>query len=134
MAEKDDLLRSVPGWESSSHCRCWHTCLGTLNRKRIAALVGVAPFNRDSGPRRGKRSVWGGRTRLRAVLYMGARSPVDTILRLLSGCWRQGSLRDGADGLPKVADHTQRDGEGGSALDYQVNHLDFQTVAPRSPP
>ena len=46
--------------------------LGTLNRKRIAALGGVAPFNRDSGPRRGKRSVWGGRSRLRAVLYMGA--------------------------------------------------------------
>ena len=46
--------------------------LGTLNRKRIAALVGVAPFNRDSGPRRGKRSIWGDRTRLHAVLYMGA--------------------------------------------------------------
>ena len=46
--------------------------LGTLNRKQIAALVGVAPFNKDSGSRRSKRSVWGSRTRLRAVLYMGA--------------------------------------------------------------
>ena len=46
--------------------------LGALNRKQIAALVGVAPFNRDSGPRRGRRSVWGGRARVRSALYMGA--------------------------------------------------------------
>ena len=46
--------------------------LGTLDRKRIVAWVGVAPINRDSGQMRGKRSVWGGRTRVRAVLYKGA--------------------------------------------------------------
>ena len=46
--------------------------LGTLDRKQIAALVGVAPYNRDSGTLRGKRAVWGGRSRVRAVLYMGA--------------------------------------------------------------
>ena len=46
--------------------------LGTLGRRQVAALVGVAPFNRDSGTLRGKRTVWGGRARLRAVLYMGA--------------------------------------------------------------
>ena len=46
--------------------------LGTLNRRQIAALVGVAPYNRDSGTLRGKRAVWGGRSRVRAVLYMGA--------------------------------------------------------------
>ena len=45
--------------------------LGTLNRKAIAALVGVAPLNRDSGTRRGRRMVWGGRAAVRAVLYMG---------------------------------------------------------------
>lgn len=45
--------------------------LGTLNRKKIAALVGVAPFNRDSGTMRGKRTVWGGRAQVRAALYMG---------------------------------------------------------------
>ena len=39
---------------------------------QIAALVGVAPFNRDSGTLRGKRTVWGGRARVRAALYMGA--------------------------------------------------------------
>jgi transposase len=46
--------------------------LGRLNRKQIAALVGVAPLARDSGTLRGKRTVWGGRAPVRAVLYMGA--------------------------------------------------------------
>ena len=46
--------------------------LGTLDRRQIAALVGVAPFNRDSGTLRGKRTVWGGRARVRGALYMGA--------------------------------------------------------------
>jgi transposase len=45
--------------------------LGTLNGKQIAALVGVAPFNRDSGTRRGRRAIWGGRAPVRAALYMG---------------------------------------------------------------
>jgi transposase len=44
--------------------------LGRLNRKQIAALVGVAPYNRDSGKQRGKRSIRGGRADVRAVLYM----------------------------------------------------------------
>jgi transposase len=46
--------------------------LGALNRKQIAALVGVAPLAKDSGTLRGKRMVWGGRAPVRAVLYMGA--------------------------------------------------------------
>lgn len=46
--------------------------LGTLNRKQIAALAGVAPFNKDSGRWRGKKSVWGGRANVRAALYMAA--------------------------------------------------------------
>ena len=46
--------------------------LGRLNRKRIAALVGVAPLARDSGTRRGTRLVWGGRAPVRAALYMSA--------------------------------------------------------------
>ena len=46
--------------------------LGKLNRRKIAALVGVAPLNRDSGTMRGRRTVWGGRAKLRAVLYMAA--------------------------------------------------------------
>ena len=44
--------------------------LGTLDRRQVAALVGVAPFNRDGGTLRGKRTVWGGRSRVRAALYM----------------------------------------------------------------
>ena len=50
--------------------------LGTLNRRAIAALVGVAPFNRDSGGVVGRRSVTGGRAHLRAVLFMAAMSAV----------------------------------------------------------
>ena len=46
--------------------------LGTLNRKQIAALVGLAPFNRDSGPRRGRRHIQGGRAHIRSCLYMAA--------------------------------------------------------------
>ena len=46
--------------------------LGTLTRRQAAALVGVAPLNRDSGQRRGKRTVWGGRASLRKTLYMAA--------------------------------------------------------------
>ncbi len=72
--EKDDLLRSVPGVgpQVSLTLLAYLPELGTLNRKQIAALVGVAPFSRDSGPHRGKRSVWGGRATVRSVLYMGA--------------------------------------------------------------
>jgi transposase len=44
--------------------------LGTLNRRAIAALTGVAPFARDSGQHRGRRMIWGGRADVRNVLYM----------------------------------------------------------------
>ena len=72
--EKDDLLRTVPGVgpQLSLTLLAHLPELGTLDRKQIAALVGVAPYNRDRGARRGKRAVWGGRSRVRAVLYMGA--------------------------------------------------------------
>ena len=72
--EKDDLLRTVPGVgeQLSLTLLAYLPELGTLDRRQIAALVGVAPFNRDSGTLRGKRTVWGGRARIRATLYMGA--------------------------------------------------------------
>ena len=72
--EKDDLLRTVPGVGEQISLTLLANLpeLGTLNRREIAALVGVAPYNRDSGALRGKRAVWGGRSRVRAVLYMGA--------------------------------------------------------------
>ena len=83
--DKDDLLRTVPGvGEQISVTLLAHLPeLGTLDRRQIAALVGVAPFNRDSGTLRGKRTVWGGRARVRAVLYMGAlvASRCNTIIR-----------------------------------------------------
>ena len=72
--EKDDLLRTVPDVGEQLFLTLLANLpeLGTLNRRQIAALVGVAPYNRDSGTLRGKRAVWGGRSRVRAVLYMGA--------------------------------------------------------------
>ena len=72
--EKDDLLRTVPGVgeQLSLTLLAYLPELGTLDRQQVAALVGVAPFNRDSGTLRGKRTVCGGRARIRAVLYMGA--------------------------------------------------------------
>jgi transposase len=73
---KDELVQSVPGIGpvSSSTILASLPELGNLNRKQVAALVGVAPFNRDSGGMRGKRSVWGGRAHVRKVLYMAALS------------------------------------------------------------
>jgi transposase len=70
--EQEELLRSVPGIGPV----CARTLvldlpeLGTLTRQRLAALVGVAPFHRDSGTMRGTRSVWGGRAHVRTTLYM----------------------------------------------------------------
>lgn len=71
---KDHLLKSVPGVGKvvSTTLLIELPELGTLNRRKIAALVGVAPLNRDSGMFRGKRTVWGGRSKLRAALYMAA--------------------------------------------------------------
>ena len=72
--EHDELLRSVPGIGPvvTRTLLAELPELGTLTRKQIAALVGVAPLNRDSGTFRGKRTIWGGRATVRAVLYMGA--------------------------------------------------------------
>ena len=72
--ENDDLLRTVPGVgeQVSLNLLAYLPELGARDRRQISALVGVAPFNRDSGTLRGKRTVWGGRARIRAVLYMGA--------------------------------------------------------------
>ena len=72
--EQDDLLRSVPGVGPQLSVALLADLpeLGSLGRRQIAALVGVAPMNRDSGNMRGRRSVSGGRARVRAVLYMGA--------------------------------------------------------------
>ena len=72
--EKDDLLRSVPevGPQVSLTLLAYLPELGRKNRKQIVALVGVAPFNRDSGTKRGRRTVWGCRATVCSTLYMGA--------------------------------------------------------------
>lgn len=71
---KDDLLQSVPavGPVLALTLMAELPALGTLNRKQIAALVGVAPLTRDSGSRRGRRLVWGGRAGVRTTLYLAA--------------------------------------------------------------
>ena len=71
---KDDLLQSVPGIGPTVSRTLLAELpeLGQLDRRAIAALVGVAPFSRDSGRSRGRRYIRGGRASLRASLYMGA--------------------------------------------------------------
>jgi len=72
--EKVELLESVPGIArvTSLHLLASLPELGTLNRRQISALAGVAPFNRDSGRYSGKRSIYGGRATARRALYMAA--------------------------------------------------------------
>ena len=72
--ERDDLLQSAPGVGPvlSRTLLAALPELGRLDRKAIAALVGVAPMNRDSGFMRGKRMIFGGRAPVRTALYMGA--------------------------------------------------------------
>jgi transposase len=69
---KDELLQGIPGVGTVTTLTLLAKCpeLGALNRREIAALAGVAPLANDSGKRRGKRFIWGGRAEVRAVLYM----------------------------------------------------------------
>ncbi len=74
--EKDTWLQSTPG-VGDGLSSCLIACLpelGTLDRRKIAALVGIAPMNRDSGKFRGKRTIWGGRSSIRPILYMATLS------------------------------------------------------------
>lgn len=75
---KDDLLQGIPGVGSVTSMTMLAKCpeLGTLSRREIAALTGVAPLANDSGKHRGKRFIWGGRADVRAVLYMAAVSAI----------------------------------------------------------
>lgn len=69
---QEALLRSVPGIGPTTAATLLADLpeLGRLSRQQIAALVGVAPLNRDSGPRHGPRTIWGGRATVRGPLYM----------------------------------------------------------------
>ena len=70
--EKQELLMSTPGVGPTVAATLLANLpeLGRLDRRQIAALVGVAPLNRDSGKYRGQRTIWGGRAQVRAPLYM----------------------------------------------------------------
>ncbi len=72
--EKSEIIQSVPGVGPKLAITLLSELpeLGTLNRKQLAALAGVAPFNRDSGKMRGKRCIWGGRGTVRSATYMAA--------------------------------------------------------------
>ena len=76
--EKDELLRSLKGIGpiTSGTLMTGLPELGELDRRSIAALVGVAPFNRDSGAFRGRRVIWGGRAHVRHMLYMAATAAI----------------------------------------------------------
>lgn len=72
--DKDDLLAEVPGIGPVTRVTLMALLpeLGQLDRREIAALAGLAPFNRDSGQHQGQRVIWGGRTHVRKALYMAA--------------------------------------------------------------
>jgi transposase len=76
--EQEDLLRGIPGVGPILTTTLLADVpeLGTIGHKQISALVGLAPLNRDSGRWRGKRSIWGGRGHVRAVLYMATLTAV----------------------------------------------------------
>ena len=84
---KEHLLRSIPGVGPvlSATLLADVPELGSVGHKQLAALIGVAPLNRDSGQWRGRRSAWGGRGHVRAVLYMATTVAVrrNPVLKLL---------------------------------------------------
>ena len=70
----DGILQSVPGVGKATSAALLAELpeLGKLNRQEVASLVGVAPFDHDSGRMKGQRSIWGGRRSVRTALYMAA--------------------------------------------------------------
>jgi transposase len=88
---KEALLRSVPGiGPVNARTLLAHLPeLGSLTRRQVAALVGVAPFSRDSGKMRGKRTIWAGRAALRACLYMAAVAAARGSNPVIAGFYRR---------------------------------------------
>lgn len=97
LASRAALLKSVPGVGPVTVASLLVDLpeLGRLNRQQIAALVGVAPFNRDSGKFHGRRRIWGGRAAVRSVLYMAALTA-----RRFNPCIREFAQRLEAAGKP----------------------------------
>ena len=99
--------------------------LGSLDRREAAAVVGVAPLNRDSGKHRGSRRCWGGRGRVRAALYMAALVGVrynPTLQEFYERLLRAGQAEEGgAHGLhAQAADHPQRHAQHHTAWNPQT--------------
>jgi transposase len=88
---KEELLRSVPGVGAVSARTLLAELpeLGSLTRRQAAALVGVAPFSRDSGKMRGRRTVQGGRAALRTCLYMATLAAVRGANPTITGFYRR---------------------------------------------
>jgi transposase IS116/IS110/IS902 family protein len=136
---KDDLLQSVPGVGRvvSLTLLAELPKLGRLSNKEIAALVGVAPLNRDSGTLRGRRLVYGDRAPVRAVLYMAALVASNcnpAISRLLPAPPGSGQAGESRAHRPhaEAAHHPQRHGPQWDTLAASTHtrrHLIFKTVA-----
>ena len=97
--QKDDLRRYVPGVgeQVPVSLLAYLPELGALGRKQIAALVGVAPINRDNGIMRNRRTVWGGWSRVRMALYIGmlVATRYNSVIRaLLNSMVKSGRLWD----------------------------------------
>jgi transposase len=98
--EREDLLRTVPGvGPVVARTLVAHMPeLGTLDRGKIAALAGLAPVARDSGKKRGQRSIWGGRAAVRSALYMAAvtavrcNAPIKAMYKRLLDAGKPGKL------------------------------------------
>jgi transposase len=88
---KGELLRSVPGIGpvNARTLLAQLPELGSLTRRQVAALVGVAPFSRDSGKMRGRRTIWAGRAALRACLYMAAVAAARGSNPVIAGFYRR---------------------------------------------
>ena len=89
----------------------WLPELGTLERRQIAALVGVAPFNRDRGKHQGGRVIWGGRAQVRRILYMAtvASVRINLVTREFYQRLRAQARQSGADRLrAQAVDHHER--------------------------
>lgn len=135
--DKDNLLRSIPGAgdQLSLSQLAYSPELGTLNRKQIAALVGVAPINRDSGTMRGRRAVWGGRARVRTVLYMGALVATQYNPVIRAFCQRLLAIGKSKKSChhrlyAQTLGHTQRHDQQRAALEPEPHRiLIFKTVA-----
>ena len=133
--EKEEVLRTVPGVGPVLATTLFANLpeLGTLTRKEVAALAGVAPFPRDSGTLKGRRAIWGGRAHVRAALYMAElvatrRNPVIRAFYLQGGEGKKVSV----DGLhAEATHHSQCDAEERNAVAScgQSAGLIFKTVA-----